>query len=166
MKREFVVAVGGVAILVAGLSGCSSSEKKAESGGSSATASVKAEGGGASVSTGSGSAKVTIDGKEQQVSGAIVCAKQGGNVNIALGQGMTGITAVVSESDPPTVSAVQLGNVGGVALQYAPGAPGGSAEATKDGNTYTIKGNATGADMSNPMAGPVTKPFELEVTCP
>ncbi|BBX33744.1 MULTISPECIES: lipoprotein LpqH [Mycolicibacterium] len=165
MKRGFLVVVGGAAVVIAGLSGCSSDEKKSEST-ASATATASAEGGGASVTTGSGTAKVTIDGKDHPVSGSIACVKQGGNVNIALGQGMTGITAVVSEADPPAVTAVQLGNIDGVMLQYGAGAPGGSAEATKDGNKYTIKGNATGADMANPMAGVVTKPFELEVTCP
>lgn len=166
VKRGFVVAVGGAAIVIAGLSGCSSSEKKSESGDSTATATATAEAGGASVAAGSGTAKVTIDGKDHPVSGSIVCAKQGGNVNIALGQGMTGITAVVSEADPPAVTAVQLGNIDGIVLQYGAGVPGGSAEATKDGNKYMIKGTATGTDMSNPMAGAVTKPFELEVTCP
>ena len=39
------------------------------------------------------------------------------------------------------------------------------AKAEKNGNTYKISGSATGIDMANPMA-PVTKPFELEITCP
>jgi len=41
----------------------------------------------------------------------------------------------------------------------------GEAKAEKDGKTYTISGSATGVDMANPMQ-PVTKPFEIEVTCP
>ena len=39
------------------------------------------------------------------------------------------------------------------------------AKAEKDDKTYKISGNATGVDMANPMQ-PVTKPFEIEVTCP
>ncbi len=39
----------------------------------------------------------------------------------------------------------------------------GDATATKDGKSYTIKGNATGIDMANPMI-PVNKPFEIAVT--
>jgi lipoprotein LpqH len=62
------------------------------------------------------------------------------------------------------VSTVGLGNVDGVVL--AVGAGAGDATATKDGKTYTIKGNATGLDMSNPMNGMITKPFELVVVCP
>jgi lipoprotein LpqH len=87
----------------------------------------------------------------------------GGNMNIAIGQGTTGVSAVVSEGDTPTVTAVGLGNVNGVTLAVGMGA--GEATAVKDGKTYKITGNATGIDMANPMS-PVTKPFEIEVTCP
>lgn len=87
----------------------------------------------------------------------------GGNLNIAIGQGGSGIAAVISEGDAPTVTSVGLGNVNGVTLAMGMGA--GDATAVKDGNTYKITGNATGIDMANPMS-PVTKPFEIEVTCP
>ena len=89
----------------------------------------------------------------------------GGNVQIAIGNATTGIGAQVSEGDAPTVHSVGLGNVNGVALGFQEGAPGGEATATKDGSTYTIKGTATGVDMANPMQ-PMTKPFEIAVTCP
>jgi len=85
-------------------------------------------------------------------------------VNIAIGEATTGIAAVVSEGDAPTVTSIGLGNVNGVTLGYAAGA-GGEAKAEKDGNTYKITGTATGIDMANPMT-PVNKPFEIEVTCP
>jgi lipoprotein LpqH len=42
----------------------------------------------------------------------------------------------------------------------------GKAQATKDGSSYKITGTASGVDMSNPMARPVSKPFELDVSCP
>jgi lipoprotein LpqH len=92
-----------------------------------------------------------------------MCNAVGGNTNIAIGEGTTGITAVVGEGDAPNVTAVGLGNVNGVTL--AVGAGAGEATAQKDGNTYKISGNATGIDMANPTS-PVTKPFEIEVTCP
>ena len=38
-------------------------------------------------------------------------------------------------------------------------------EVTVDGDSYTITGEAAGADMSNPMAGMITKPFTVTVTC-
>ncbi len=69
-------------------------------------------------------------------------------------------------ADASTVQSVGLGNVNGVTLGYTPGVPGGAnATASKDGNTYKISGTATGVDMANPMQ-PVTKPFEIQVTCP
>ena len=163
MKRGLLVAVGGAAILIAGLSGCSS-EKKAEtstSSESSAASSSASES--ASATAAEGGTKVTIDGQDQQVAGTVVCAAMGGTMNIAIGDAGTGIAAVVSEGDSPTVTSVGLGNVNGVTLAVGPGA--GEAKAEKDGSTYKISGNATGIDMANPMQ-PVTKPFEIEVTCP
>jgi lipoprotein LpqH len=99
------------------------------------------------------------------VNGTVVCASMGGNVNIAIGEATTGIAAVVSEGDSPAVQSVGLGNVNGVVLGYQQGTGQGEAKVEKDGNTYKISGSATGVDMANPMA-PVTKPFELEITCP
>ena len=97
------------------------------------------------------------------IGGKVVCASMGGNVNVAIGESMTGIAAVISESDPPTVKSVGLGNVDGITL--AVGGGQGDATATKDGKTYKITGNAFGIDMANPMQ-PAKKPFELEFTCP
>jgi lipoprotein LpqH len=93
----------------------------------------------------------------------VVCAAVGGNQSIAIGDAGTGIAVLLSEGDSPTVTSVGLGNVNGVTLAVGPGA--GDATATKDGKNYTIKGNATGIDMANPMT-PVNKPFEITVTCP
>lgn len=154
MKRGFVVAVGGMAILIAGLSGCSSEDKKSETTGETSSA-ASAE----------GKTTVTIDGKDQAVQGTIVCSSMGGNMNIAIGDAATGIAAVVSEGDEPTVQSVGLGNVNGVTLGYQSGSGQGEAKAEKDGKTYTITGTATGVDMANPLQ-PVNKPFEIEVSCP
>ena len=76
----------------------------------------------------------------------------------------TGIGAVLTDANPPVVKSVALGNVNGVTL--AVGGTSGKANATKDGSTYKISGTASGMDMSNPMAGPVNKSFELDVACP
>ena len=54
-------------------------------------------------------------------------------------------------------NALAVSNMGGV--------KSGSAEVKVDGDTYTITGEATGADMKNPMAGMITKPFTVTVTC-
>ncbi len=171
MKREFLVAVGGAAIVIVGLSGCSSDEKKSEA---PATPAEETTGAGTATATASpdttaapagSDMKVTIDGQDQNVSGTVVCSEMGGNMNIAIGGATTGIAAVVSTGDAPTVQSVGLGNVNGVMLGYQQGTGQGEATAEKDGNTYKISGTATGVDMANPMQ-PVNKPFAMEVTCP
>jgi ipoprotein LpqH len=153
VKRGFVVAVGGAAIVIAGLAGCSSEKKPETSGATSSAASAQ------------GKSTVTIDGKDQAVQGTVVCSTMGDNVNIAIGDATTGIGAVVGTGDNPTVHSVGLGNVNGVTLGYQTGTGQGEAKATKDGSTYKISGTATGVDMANPMQ-PVNKPFEIDVTCP
>ena len=164
MKRGFVVAVGGAAIVIAGLSGCSSDEKKSESPATSAEATTGAGTASATAAPSGGGTKVSIDGQDQNVSGTVVCSAMGGNMNIAIGGAATGIAAVVSE-DGSNVTSVGLGNVNGVTLGYTSGTGQGEAKATKDGNNWTISGTATGIDMANPMQ-PVNKPFEIAVTCP
>lgn len=154
MNRGVVVAVGGAAIVIAGLSGCSSGEE--ESGTSGETSSAAAA---------EGTSTVTIDGQDQEVAGTVVCSDMGGNTNIAIGDATTGIGVVVSTGDDPVVQSVGLGNVNGVTLGYQSGAGQGEASAEKDGNTYKISGTATGVDMANPMQ-PVNRPFEIEVSCP
>lgn len=108
--------------------------------------------------------KVMIDGKDQNVTGSVVCTTAGGTVNIAIGGASTGIAAVLTDANPPQVKSVGLGNVNGVMLGYTQGTGQGNASATKDGNSYKITGTATGVDMANPMQ-PVNKPFEIDVTC-
>jgi len=165
--RGLTVAMGGAAILVAGLVGCSSDKKSEYKGASdtpTATAAATASAGSASASAGAGTAKVSIDGQGRDVQGQVVCAAAGGNFNIAIGGAATGIAVVMSE-DASKVTSVGLGNVNGVALAFQEGAPGGNASATKDGKAYKISGTASGVDMANPMQ-PITKPFEIDVTCP
>ncbi|MGI9164179.1 MAG: lipoprotein LpqH [Mycobacterium sp.] len=156
MIRGLVVAVGGATILVAGLTGCSSKDSSV---GTTTSASAQA-----SASAGSGTATVTIDGNPREMTGQVVCTTAGGNLTIALGQQTTGIAVVMAE-DASKVTSVGLGNVDGVVLGFQDMTPGGSASATRDGKRYTISGTASGVDMANPMQ-PITKPFEIAVTCP
>ncbi len=158
MKRGLTVAVAGAAILIAGVSGCSSNKTTTGGSGTSSTAASASTGGAA------GGTKVIIDGKDQGVSGSVVCTTLGGNVNIAIGGAATGIAAVLTDGNPPQVKQVGLGNVNGVTLAYNSGTGQGNASATKDGNSYKITGTATGVDMANPTQ-PVNKPFEIDVTC-
>jgi lipoprotein LpqH len=164
VKRGFVVAVGGAAIVIVGLSGCSSDVKKSESPATTAEATTGAGTASATAAPSGGGTKVTIDGQDQNVSGTVVCTAMGGNMNIAIGGAATGIAAVVSE-DGSNVQSVGLGNVNGVTLGYTAGTGQGEATATVDGKTWKIDGTAIGIDMANPMQ-PVNKPFEIEVACP
>ncbi len=175
MKRALTVAIGGAAIVVSGLVGCSSDKSveenveaatdTAKSAMTEATSAVTSATDAIKDNPAVGTARVSIDGQDQNVEGTVVCTSAGGNIAIAIGNATQGIGATVSEGDSPTVSSVGLGNVNGVALGYTEGAPDGEATADKDGSTYTIKGIATGVDMANPMQ-PMKKPFEIAVTCP
>jgi ipoprotein LpqH len=156
VKRSVTVAAAGLAIVVVGLSGCSSDKK---------SSSVSSNGTSAAVSSGASTAKVTIDGKDQSVQGTVACASVAGNFTIAIGGAQTGIGVTLTDANPPSVKSVGLGNVNGVTLGYTPGTGQGNATAKKDGSKYTISGTATGVDMANPMQ-PVSKPFEIDVTCP
>lgn len=168
--RGLLAAVGGTAMVI-GLVGCSSSAEppaksessSSESSSSESSSSSASSSASESASAGSGDFKVTIDGADKPINGSVSCVSLGGNVNITIGEGTTAILASVSEGDNPTVSSVGLGNVDGAVLAVGMGA--GNAEAKKDGNTYTITGEATGIDISKPLS-PVTKPFEIVATCP
>jgi lipoprotein LpqH len=150
-KHGIVVGIAAAVTVAAGLAGCSSN-KSTTSPSSSAPA--------------SGGTKVVINGQTQAVSGPITCTQVNGNLSIGVGDPSTGVGAVVSNADPPVVQAVGLGNLTGVTLGYSAGAPNqGSAQATKSGNSYTIKGSATGMDAANPQQ-PITKSFEMDVSCP
>ena len=154
MKSGIVVGVAGVAIVIAGCAGCSSN--KSNTGASSGPAAPAGP-------------QVIVDGKTQNVSGPVTCTPAGNNINIGIGDVANGVGAVVSNDNPPIVHAVGLGTVDGVTLGFSDAAQGqgGDAGAAVSGKYYQIKGTATGANMSNPQQPqPVTKPFELDVTCP
>lgn len=158
MKRELMITAGAAATLAAVLAGCSHHDG-AVSAGNAAVAPA-----------GSSNTKVLVDGKDQNVKGQVACTTAAGTVNIAIGGGSgsggvpTGIGAVLTDANPLAVKSVALGNVNGVSLGV--GGTTGKAQATKDGSTYKISGTASGVDMSNPMAGPVNKSFEIDVNCP
>lgn len=157
MIRVVAAAVCAASVAIAGLAGCSASNKAEEKSPAATTD-------GGSASTGAGSATVTIDGQRQDIRGQVVCAATGDSFTIGIGEQGTGI-AVVMSADASKVTSVGLGNLNGVALAYQDGAPGASATATKDGKNYTISGTATGVNMADPMQ-PVTEPFEIKVSCP
>ena len=158
MKRQVLIMAGTAATLATVMVGCSHHDKTVDVGNA------------AVAPAGASNTKVLVDGKDQNVKGQVACTTAAGTVNIAIGGGSgssgvpTGIGAVLTDANPPAVKSVALGNVNGVSLGV--GGTTGKANATKDGSTYKISGTASGMDMSNPMAGPVNKSFELDVACP
>jgi ipoprotein LpqH len=153
MKREIATGVIGAAVVVVGLVGCSSSTStKSSSSSGSTTASPIVT-------------KVVVDGQDQNVVGQATCTVAGDNINIGIGDPSSGIGAVVTNTDPPAVHAVGLGSPNGSTLGYSDAAQsGGSADATKVGNSYKITGTAVGVDPSNSQS--ITKSFEMDVACP
>lgn len=151
-KHGVLVGVTVAAMTVANLVGCSQNK--------SAPGSAPAGSGPA------GPPKVVVDGQNQNVAGQVSCTQVSGNLSIAVGDPSNGVGAVLTNADPPAVQSVGLGSVNGVTLGFAAAAPNpsGNAQAIKSGNTYTIKGTATGLDASNSQQ--VTKPFEIDATCP
>jgi lipoprotein LpqH len=160
VKREFLVTVACAAIIVAGLASCSSNKSNTSTSTSSSRTATASAG-----ATAAGTAKVVIDGQNEPIGGEVACEITGGNVNIEIGDATEGIGAVLSDADQPQVKSVSLGDTHGVELGYQSDASQGNAQAIKDGKSYKITGTATGEDMSNPLQ-PVTKPFEIDVTCP
>ena len=155
MKRGIVVGIGGVAVVVAACAGCSSN--KSSTGASSSPAPA------------ANGPQVIVDGKTQNVTGQVTCNSANGVTTIGIGDATAGLGAVVSNDNPPIVHSVGLGNVNGVALGFSDAAPNqaSNAGAAVSGKAYAIKGTATGTDMSNPnQPQTVTKPFEMDVTCP
>jgi lipoprotein LpqH len=150
-QHRILVGIAAAATVVAGLAGCSSNKSS-----TSASNSAPAPGGN----------KVVIDGQAQNATGPVSCTQVNGNLSIGIGDPSTGVGAVVTNADPPVVQAVGLGNLTGATLGYSAGAPNqGNAEATKSGNSYTIKGTATGVNATDPQQA-LSKSFEIDVTCP
>jgi lipoprotein LpqH len=155
--NRVVAGVVGLAAAAAVLVGCSDDKGTTVSGS------------GSQVSTG-GSTEVKVDGKD--LSGldmkSVTCVKQGGKINVASGaiNGQAGLAVVITDANPPTVDSLGMSVDGSaLAVTNSMGAKVGSADVKVDGSTYTITGEATGADMKNPMAGMITKPFTVKVTC-
>lgn len=117
-----------------------------------------------------GKTSVKVEGNDLQGLdlNSVTCVKQGGTINIASGAvgGQQGLGVVMKDGQPPTVQSLGMvvdGNA--LAVSDNMGVKTGSADVKVDGTTYTITGEAAGADMKNPMAGMITKKFEISVTC-
>lgn len=160
MKRLLAAAIGtlGCATVSVALVACSSGGHTASPASSTAP----------SAATGTG-AQVKVGGAD--LSGlnpaSVTCVRTGGKIDI--GSGSTGgtqqaLAVVLTDESTPKVESLAL-VVDGNALSVSNGMGAGSANVAVDGKTYTITGQAQGADMKNPMAGMITKDFNIKVTC-
>ncbi|OBG40361.1 lipoprotein LpqH [Mycobacterium sp. E3198] len=99
---------------------------------------------------------------------SVTCVRTGGKIDIGSGNAGTqqALAVVMTDEATPKVESLAL-FVDGSALSVSNGmgAKVGSANVAVDGKTYTITGQAQGADMKNPMAGMITKDFNIKVTC-
>jgi ipoprotein LpqH len=166
--NKVLAAVIGLTASAAALVGCSD-DKGGNAPATTEAPATTVAAGGAEVSTG-GAAEVKVDGGD--LAGldpaSVTCIKQGGKINI--GSGAAGpqqaVAVVMTDEATPKVESLGLvvdGNA--LAVSDTMGVKTGSAEVTVDGDTYTIAGEAQGADIKNPMAGMITKQFTIKVTC-
>ncbi|GGL45068.1 lipoprotein LpqH [Nocardia jinanensis] len=123
-----------------------------------------------------GRSAALVDGKALDGNFETTCAEQGNTLALALTDtantqyGQLSVSASIV--DDKTVQAVAIaGSQGGAngmpyAVGYGNGQPGGSAQLTRDGDTFTVTGEGISApDMSNPLAGPATAAFEITFAC-
>jgi ipoprotein LpqH len=159
VKRLLVAAIGSL--------GCASALVACSSGGHTA-------GPASSASVGSGTqAVVKVGGSDLHGldPASVTCVRTGGKINIGSGNtggaaGKQALAVVMTDEATPKVQSLAM-FVDGNALSVSSGmgATVGSANVAVDGKTYTITGQAQGADLKNPMAGMVTKDFNIKVTC-
>jgi lipoprotein LpqH len=157
VKRLLAAAIGSL--------GCASALVACSSGGHTAA-------GPASVATGGGAAaQVKVGGSD--LAGldpaSVTCVRQAGKISIGSGNTagkQQALAVVMTDEAAPKVQSLIL-VVDGNALSVANnmGQNLGSAKVAVDGKTYTITGQAQGADLKNPMAGMITKDFSIKVTC-
>ncbi len=155
MKRLLAAAIATI--------GCASALVACSSGGHTASPA-------SSVSTGGGGTEVKVGGSDLPGlnPASVTCVKQGGKIDIGSGStgGQQALAVVMTDEATPKVESLALvvdGNA--LSVTNGMGAKVGSATVAVNGKTYTITGQAQGADLKNPMAGMITKDFNIKVTC-
>ncbi|MFE3254432.1 lipoprotein LpqH [Nocardia sp. NPDC059091] len=176
LTTAVLAATAAAALLVTGCSSNSSSSKSSPTTAAPAATSAAATSAPGSAAPAGGASSASVDGKAISAKFETTCAKQGGNLALALtdsGNSTYGtLSASATITGDTTVQAVGItGTKGGdngqpYALGFGNGMPGGNAKVTKSGNTYTVSGEGVGTpDLSNPMAGPKTEKFEIVFAC-
>ncbi|MBA0048083.1 lipoprotein LpqH [Mycobacterium sp. NPDC050853] len=170
--KHISMAILGAAVLAAGLTGCSKSTGITRISGTSVdgmpnTGPVR---GATPTSPGKpkgATATISVDGKTVQTDAPTRCSPGPDHgVFITIGK-VTDDRGVILKGDPPTVDAVNLGDVNGTRYIYIESLPhkGEVATATKDGDRYTVEGTIMGFNKSS-MKNAGTKPFRVDAACP
>ncbi|OMC52293.1 hypothetical protein A5745_01715 [Mycobacterium sp. IS-2888] len=150
MKRGCRVAIGSAAVVGVALVGCSSGS---------------GNGAGARAPSGSVAAapKVVVDGKVRPVQNEVACVTAANMVMANIGSREDGIAVTLSAGDNPMVKDLTLGMVDGVPLTYYESNTGPKPTVTKSGSAFKIVGTVSDSPGGS---GTVSKPFEMEFTCP
>lgn len=160
VKRLIAGAIGTLGVASA-LVGCSSGGHTASPTSSTASPSAAPAGTNAEVKVGG----TDLAGLNPS---SVTCVRTGGKIDIGSGNAgaQQALAVVMTDEATPKVESLAL-FVDGSALSVSNGmgAKVGSATVAVDGKTYTITGQAQGADMKNPMAGMITKDFNIKVSC-
>jgi ipoprotein LpqH len=108
--------------------------------------------------------KVVVDGKARHVENHVECVTAASMVFANLGSEHDGITLILSAGEHPKLNDLTLGTVDGISLTYTTSNIGPAPAVTKTGSTYTVVGTASGPSPDG--AKNVSKPFDIEFTCP
>jgi ipoprotein LpqH len=141
VRRCFPATVSGLAIVGVALAACSNGA------------------GPASVAV-----KLVVDGKAQPTENKVACVTAHNMVLATIGNDQDDIDVTLSAGDTPALQELSLGKIDGLSLTYNESNPGPKPTVTKAGSNYRIVGTATSLDPAGP--GTVSKPFEMEFTCP
>jgi len=171
MKHALILGMTSAAV-VAALAGCSTSSKE-----SGSTTTASATSGAAAPATSApdttaapaaqpGTGRVSLNNTELSAVTGVSCQTDAGVTTITV-DSTPKTTVVLSDEASPAVKSVSIGELGGEgpSVAYVEGVTGAPAQATHDGNTYTVSGTGTGAEASDPTK-PVDLPFEIAATCP
>src|SRR6185312_10180522 len=113
------------------------------------------------------SIRIAIDGQPRTVQGKVVCVDgPTGEVSIEVDTTTPDPVVVLDltpQGDAPSVSLLTI-NLPDIGLSTGRYRTSGAPTATKAGNTYTVKGQAT--VVGTPPKSPQYRAFELELTCP
>jgi ipoprotein LpqH len=154
-KRGYVVALGGAAVFGGALVGCSSGSGNGVGAPASSAPPASAP---------SAGVKIVVDGKARPIQNKVVCVSAGNSVMANIGSNQDGIAITLSAGDNPALEDLNLGTVDGLPLMYSDSDTGPKPTVTKAGSTYKIVGTATSPSPTG--TGTVSKPFDMEFTCP